>query len=111
MKVNIVSWNVRDLTDPRKRLLIKNVLHIWRADVYCFQESKLRGDIRETIKELWANRRVKFAQLEAVFLKASASRLWRQGEARRGVCAYFRQGVARSKRRAKARGDVELAMQ
>ncbi|KAH0686064.1 hypothetical protein KY285_016609 [Solanum tuberosum] len=46
-----------------------------------------------------------------VFLKASASRLWRQGEARRGVCAYFRQGVARSKRRAKARGDVELAMQ
>ncbi|KAH0757035.1 hypothetical protein KY290_020528 [Solanum tuberosum] len=50
-------------------------------------------------------------ELHPVFLKASASRLWRQGEARQGVCAYFRQGVARSKRRAKARGDVELAMQ
>ncbi|KAH0644725.1 hypothetical protein KY284_032609 [Solanum tuberosum] len=31
-------------------------------------------------------------------------------EARRGVCAYFRRGVARSKRQAKARGDMELAM-
>ncbi|KAG5631744.1 hypothetical protein H5410_003461 [Solanum commersonii] len=74
--VNIVSWNVRGLNDPRKRLLIKNMLHIWRADVYCFQESKLRGDIRETIKELWANRRVKFAQLEARGTKGGIIILW-----------------------------------
>ncbi|KAG5615410.1 hypothetical protein H5410_015234 [Solanum commersonii] len=44
-----VSWNVRGLNDPGKRLKIKNMVHKWRADVYCFQESKLRGDIRETI--------------------------------------------------------------
>ncbi|KAG5575541.1 hypothetical protein H5410_055675 [Solanum commersonii] len=52
------------------------MLHIWRADVYCFQESKLRGDIRETIKELWANRRVKFAQLEARGTKGGIIILW-----------------------------------
>ncbi|WMV22580.1 hypothetical protein MTR67_015965 [Solanum verrucosum] len=42
--INIVSWNVRGLNDPGKRLMIKNMVHKWRADVYCFQESKLRGD-------------------------------------------------------------------
>ncbi|WMV18962.1 hypothetical protein MTR67_012347 [Solanum verrucosum] len=52
------------------------MLHIWRADVYCFQESKLRGDIRETIKELWANRRVKFTQLEARGTKGGIIILW-----------------------------------
>lgn len=40
MKVNIVSWNVKGLNDPSKRLKIKNMMNKWRADVYCFQESK-----------------------------------------------------------------------
>ncbi|WMV41821.1 hypothetical protein MTR67_035206 [Solanum verrucosum] len=84
---NIVSWNVRGLNDPRKRLLIKNMLHIWRADVYCFQESKLRGDIRETIKELWANRRVKFAQLEARGPKGGIIILWGSSIWEGEVCA------------------------
>jgi len=65
MKVNIVSWNVRGLNDPSKRLQIKNLMNKWRADVYCFQESKIKGDISRIVKDLWANRKVKYAQLEA----------------------------------------------
>jgi len=53
--------------------MIKNMVHKWRADVYCFQESKLRGDIRETIKELWANRGVNHTQLESEVPKRGLS--------------------------------------
>nr|XP_009767855.1 PREDICTED: uncharacterized protein LOC104218933 [Nicotiana sylvestris]XP_016468821.1 PREDICTED: uncharacterized protein LOC107791296 [Nicotiana tabacum] len=56
MKVNIVSWNVRGLNRQRKRVLIRSMMNKWTADVFCFQESKLKGDIREIVKELWANR-------------------------------------------------------
>ncbi|WMV13618.1 hypothetical protein MTR67_007003 [Solanum verrucosum] len=40
-------------------------MNAWRADVYCFQESKINGDISGIVKDLWANRKVKYAQLEA----------------------------------------------
>lgn len=65
MKVNIVSWNVRGLNRKKKRDMIKSLIQSWRADVFCFQESKLEGDVRNVVKELWANRWVKFARLEA----------------------------------------------
>lgn len=65
MKVNIVSWNVRGLNRKKKRDMIKSLIQSWRADVFYFQESKLEGDVRNVVKELWANRWVKFARLEA----------------------------------------------
>lgn len=46
-------------------MLIKSMIYSWKADVFCFQDSKLEGDIRGIVKELWADRWVKFAQLEA----------------------------------------------
>lgn len=49
---------------PRKRLLIKSIMNNWKANVFCFQESKLQGDIKEEITELWKNKWVNFAQLE-----------------------------------------------
>uniref|UniRef100_M1BT70 Endonuclease/exonuclease/phosphatase domain-containing protein n=1 Tax=Solanum tuberosum TaxID=4113 RepID=M1BT70_SOLTU len=76
MKINIVSWNVRGLNDARKRQLIKSLLHTWKADVYCFQETKLQGDIRNIVRELWANRWVKYAQLEASGTRGGILILW-----------------------------------
>lgn len=41
------------------------MIHSWKADVYCFHETKIEGEIRELVRELWAYRWVKFAQLKA----------------------------------------------
>ncbi|KAG5586107.1 hypothetical protein H5410_046541 [Solanum commersonii] len=75
MKINI-SWNVRGLNDARKRQLIKSLLYTWKADVYCFQETKLQGGIRNIVRELWANRWVKYAQLEASGTRGGILILW-----------------------------------
>ncbi|WMV57474.1 hypothetical protein MTR67_050859 [Solanum verrucosum] len=48
----------------------------WRADVYCFQESKIKGDISRIVKDLWANRKVKYAQLEARGTRGGIIILW-----------------------------------
>lgn len=76
MKINIVSWNVRGLNRHRKRMLIRSLIHRWKADVFCFQDSKLKGDIREFIRELWANRWFKYAQLEASGPRGGIIVLW-----------------------------------
>ncbi|KAG5585897.1 hypothetical protein H5410_046331 [Solanum commersonii] len=43
MNVNIISWNVRGLNDARKRLLIKSLLHNWKADVSSFRRRNFKG--------------------------------------------------------------------
>ncbi|KAG5605940.1 hypothetical protein H5410_027432 [Solanum commersonii] len=48
-----------------KRSIIKNLIHSWKADIYCFQETKIEGEIGSFVKDLWANRWVKYCQLEA----------------------------------------------
>lgn len=65
MMIRIISWNVRRLNRFGKRESIKNMIHSWKADVYCFHETKIEGEIRELVRELWAYRWVKFAQLKA----------------------------------------------
>ena len=41
MKIKMISWNVRDLIDTRKRLVVKNLLWEWKCDVVCLQETKI----------------------------------------------------------------------
>ena len=41
MKLRMVSWNVRDLNDLWKRLVVKNLLRDWNCDIVCLQETKL----------------------------------------------------------------------
>lgn len=76
MKINIVSWNGRGLNDTRKRLIIKSMLHNWKTDVFCFQETKLQGDIRDMVGELWANRWMKYARLDASGTRGGIILLW-----------------------------------
>lgn len=71
-----MSWNVRGLNDPGKRLKINNMMYKWRVDAYCFQEYKLKGNIEEIIKDLWANRRIKYVQLEAELLEGGIIMPW-----------------------------------
>ena len=49
MKLRMVSWNVRDLNDLRKRLVVRNLLREWNYDVVCLQET--RSEERRVGKE------------------------------------------------------------
>ena len=53
MNLKIVSWNVRGLNDCDKRLCIRNLIRLWKADVVCLQEMKLGEVDRRLIKSLW----------------------------------------------------------
>lgn len=35
MNLKIISWNARGLNDLNKRLQIKNLIKLWKADVIC----------------------------------------------------------------------------
>jgi exonuclease III len=53
MSVQILSWNVRGLHDPGKRLRIKHMLKIWRPDIICLQETKLELISTAIVRSLW----------------------------------------------------------
>jgi hypothetical protein len=37
MNLKIFSWNVRGLNDSDKRVQIRNLINLWKADVICLQ--------------------------------------------------------------------------
>ena len=41
MKIKMISWNVRGLNDPQKRLVVKNLLREWKCNIVCLQETKI----------------------------------------------------------------------
>ena len=43
MKVKILSWNVRGVNYPEKRMVIKNFIRTQRVDLVCLQETKIQG--------------------------------------------------------------------
>ena len=53
MNLKILSWNVRGLNDKKKCLLIRNFLRSWRANIVCFQETKLKWVTRGIVRSIW----------------------------------------------------------
>jgi exonuclease III len=53
MNLKILSWNVRGLNDREKRLQIRNLLNLWKADVICLKETKLKVVSRSIVASLW----------------------------------------------------------
>jgi hypothetical protein len=53
MSVQILTWNVRGLNDPGKRLRIKHMLKIWKPDIICLQETKLELITKAIVRSLW----------------------------------------------------------
>lgn len=60
-----MPWNVRGLNFRRKRRLIRNILHRWKADVVSLQGTKLTGDITKLLKEFWGNNWINHVQFKA----------------------------------------------
>ena len=54
MKIKMISWNVRGLNDPQKRLVVKNLLREWKCDVVCLQETKIASMNRQLVCSLWS---------------------------------------------------------
>ena len=53
MKVKLLTWNVRGLNDPKKRVVLKNWLRKWKIDVVCLQEAKLDKMDGRVISSIW----------------------------------------------------------
>ena len=52
MIIKFLSWNVRSLNDPHKRVVVKNLLREWKCDIVCLQESKLDSTSSIMVKNL-----------------------------------------------------------
>ena len=44
---------MRGLNKREKRLRVSNLLRDWKADIVCFQETKLKGMSRNIVRSLW----------------------------------------------------------
>jgi len=65
MKVKLLTWNVRGLNDQNKRIMVKSLMQKWKADVYCFQETKISKEVEAMAKQLWSCRWMKCGYLKA----------------------------------------------
>ena len=61
----MLSWNVRGISDLRKRDVLKNFLRDCKCDLVCLQETKLEEVTCSAVRSLWENYSVDFAFLKA----------------------------------------------
>ncbi len=76
MNTTIISWNVRGLNDGSKRLQVRNLLHSWKADIVCLQETKLAGVTPALIRSLWRGKIVDWVCLDAIGASGGIILLW-----------------------------------
>jgi exonuclease III len=76
MNLNLISWNVRGLNDGAKRTRICNLLHHWKADVVCFQETKLMSVTQGLVKSLWRCKYVDWISLNSIGASGGIILMW-----------------------------------
>jgi hypothetical protein len=76
MKCNILSWNVRGLNSPEKRLVVRNLLRQWRVDIVCLQETKLELITRRDINSIWGCPYVGWCYVAAVGTAGGILLMW-----------------------------------
>lgn len=74
--MKILSWNVRGLGGPERRLLIKEMVKKNKAQVAMLQESKISSMTEEIIKEVWGRRHVKWICIDADGVAGGILILW-----------------------------------
>ena len=65
MKMKMTFWNVRGLNDSHKHLVVKSLLHEWKCDVVCLQETKIASMNRKMVCSLWSYPFVDWVALNA----------------------------------------------
>ena len=76
IKLRMVSWNVRDLNDSQKHLIVRNLLREWNCDIVCLQETKLEGMDRQLICSLWSCPYVDLVALNADQTASGVLMMW-----------------------------------
>jgi len=76
MMVKLLSWNVREINNSSTRNIVKSALLKWKADVYCFQETKISREVESIAKQLWASRWMRCGYLEADGSKGGILIMW-----------------------------------
>ena len=76
IKLRMESWNVRDLNDLQKHLIVRNLLREWNCDVVCLQETKLASMDRQLIYSLWSCPYVDLVALNADQTASGVLMMW-----------------------------------
>ena len=76
MKLKLLTWNMRGLNDPKKRVVLKNWLKKWKVNVVCLQETKLDKVDGRVIHNIWGNRFAGWEVLNAVNTAGGVLLLW-----------------------------------
>lgn len=76
MQCKLVSWSVRGQNDRSKRRIIRSLVVDWKADIICFQETKLQGGITDIVRQILGGRWKTFASLEASGTRGGILYMW-----------------------------------
>lgn len=76
MQFNLISWNVRGLNIRYKRRLVKSIVFDWKANNYCFEKTKLEGDITKLVNKIQGIRWIKYEYLEAGGTRKGILMMW-----------------------------------
>jgi endonuclease/exonuclease/phosphatase family metal-dependent hydrolase len=76
MTPKILSWNVRGLNEGNKRLRVRNLLHDWKVDSVCFQETKLQCLSWNLVRSLWQCTNVNWVCLDSCGVSGGIMILW-----------------------------------
>lgn len=76
MKIKILSWNVRGLNEADKKSTIKSMIHKWRPDIVCLQETKIEDWSSQRIRQVAGNRWVEWAALNSIDRSSGIIVLW-----------------------------------
>lgn len=53
MKPKILNWNIQSLNYTNKQMGVRRLLHVWKLDIVCLQETKLNSIDRNIINCIW----------------------------------------------------------
>ena len=76
MNLKILFWNVRGLHERDKRLQIKNLIRMWRADIICIQETKVELITRGFVRSLWCCHYVDWVYLGSLGASGGILVMW-----------------------------------
>ena len=76
MTLQLLSWNVRGVNNPRKREVCKNLLKDWKCDIVCLQETKVSSTDTVFVRSLWGSPFIDWAVLDVVQSSGGVLLIW-----------------------------------